>query len=143
MAKMPETLQVKVDTSDFAPILAADPANQAVPSAAGSTEYERAKSSGFLAAVLVIAGILVTAGSTIVDAVTGIDPKAGQIAGAVLAVVGAVYRAYVDGKFIQGRADLKTATATGAANVAVAKITGAAPPGATTITTTTETGGMP
>ena len=122
----PVTVTGTLETTVFGE--ASDPASQAVAPGSVTTEYERAVSGGWWGAVLMVAGVLVTGSSQIIEIITSLNADAGKVVGLVLALIGAVYRAAVDRAYIRGRADVKAATATGAAQVAVAEAkAGAAP----------------
>lgn len=121
-----EDLSVKVRLDDPAGVLAADPRNQRVAPGAESSEYERTVSGGWWGSFILVAGALVASSSTLVELITGLDAKAGQIAGVAFTLLGVIYKAAVERAYISGRAAVKVATANGASAIAVAEATPAA-----------------
>jgi hypothetical protein len=126
-----------IDVKDRPYDPAQDPSNPLV--APPGSEYERAVSGGKWGAAMMIVGALVSASAQVVQIATSIDARAGLYAGAVLAILGIVYRGWLDARLMESRSRVKVASITGAANIAVAKITGKATPGQSGATTTTET----
>ena len=71
-----------------------------------TTEYEVAKGAGFWGVVAMVLGLLVTVGSTAIEA-TGSGSAIGIIAGAVVTAAGAALKALVSLGYIKARKEIK------------------------------------
>jgi hypothetical protein len=77
-----------------------------------TSEYRAARSGSAWGIVSAVLGVIMSAGSAVLQAV-GADTKAGILAGAALAIVGVISKTLVDLGYIKSRTDVKVAARSG------------------------------